>query len=179
MNRHEPHDRPPLAPRAAGFTLIELMVVVAIVGLVASFAIPNLIESRMAANEAAAIETLRSFFTAQQIYRDRDLDQNGIHDYADASGKITAGTPGGVGLLHFDTPDPEQDGYEFGVLEPIPPATALEGFRVIAHPLKYGRTGRRTFIVDETGVIRYTFDDITDDGDVPADLSAWTPIGSN
>src|SRR6476469_6663840 len=65
-----------------GITLIELMIVVAIIGIIAAIAIPNMIRSRMVANEAAAIGTCRAFANAQEIYRRTDWNQDGFREYA-------------------------------------------------------------------------------------------------
>src|SRR5687767_15845594 len=65
-----------------GFTLIELMIVIAIIAIIAAIAIPNLIEARKGANEAAAIGMLRTVTTAQALYREGDKDRDGVLQYA-------------------------------------------------------------------------------------------------
>jgi prepilin-type N-terminal cleavage/methylation domain-containing protein len=86
----------------AGFTLIELMIVVAIIAIIASIAIPKLMSARLSANEAAAISTLRSISSSQaQIQSssaiDTDADGSGEYGYfAELSGtlpmRVNAGT---------------------------------------------------------------------------------------
>jgi prepilin-type N-terminal cleavage/methylation domain-containing protein len=87
-----------------GFTLIELMIVIAIIAIIAAIAIPNLLESRVTANEAAASASLKSgVFPAQVQFQAggyQDLDQDNVGEYAtlralaglDNTNKINAGS---------------------------------------------------------------------------------------
>src|SRR5258705_2176686 len=100
----------------AGFTLIELMIVVAIIAIIAAIAIPRLMSARLAANEAAAISTLRSVATAQSQLQssdavDTDADGAGEYGYfAELSGarplRVTAAglPPAGTGGPHEPFP---------------------------------------------------------------------------
>lgn len=68
-----------------GFTLIELMIVVAIIAIIAAIAVPNLLSSRVAANESNAISTLRNVVSAQAQFQTLgaiDADQDGSGEYA-------------------------------------------------------------------------------------------------
>ena len=81
-------------PRAAGFTLVELLIVVAVIVIIASMAIPNLLSSRLTANESSAIGTLRTIISAQAQAQTRgaiDSDTDGIGEYlylAELSGRV-------------------------------------------------------------------------------------------
>jgi len=71
-----------------GFTLIELMIVVAIIAIIAAIAIPSLLRSRLAANETSAAGALRNIGSTEAAWRQNDADGNGLPDYwtADWSG---------------------------------------------------------------------------------------------
>ncbi|NNF56893.1 MAG: DUF2950 family protein [Rhodothermaceae bacterium] len=83
-----------------GFTLIELMIVIAIIAIIAAIAIPNLLAARLSANETAAIATLRNIISAQAQFQQSgkaDTDDDGTGEYGgfvelsgSAAGRMTA-----------------------------------------------------------------------------------------
>lgn len=106
----------------AGFTLIELMIVVAIIAIIASIAIPKLLSARLAANESAAIATLRSLSSAQaQIQSsaaiDQDADGGGEYGYlAELAGTVPMRINGGLGAA-TDVLNPAVLSTAFGAID--------------------------------------------------------------
>ena len=148
-----------------GFSLIELLIVVAIILIIAAIAIPNLLRSRMAANEASAVGSIRTMNTAAITYS--STYGNGFPPTLAAIGTTGTGVATCVNASLLDTVLTlgTKSGYLFG-LQPgtvanaaTPPAGCTtggfaDGYVVTAKPVTTGTTGQRSFCSDASGVIR-------------------------
>ena len=137
-----------------GFSLIELLIVVVIIGIIAAIAIPNLLAARRSANEGSAQSSMRTLFSAQATYH----STTGAGNYADSLEKLGP-APDGAGLIDSVLKTGTKSGYSF--TEPVvtvadddEPAT----FMMATAPItKSGvtQTGTRAFCVADDGVLRY------------------------
>jgi prepilin-type N-terminal cleavage/methylation domain-containing protein len=84
--------------REKGFTLIELMIVIAIIAIIAAIAIPGLLQSQRASNERNASASLKTLATAEADFRSNDRDGNHVNDFwtADVEGLYTIYPNGGT-----------------------------------------------------------------------------------
>ncbi len=131
--------------RQYGFSLIELLMVVAIIGIIAAIAIPNLLASRRAANESSAISSLRTIGTAQATYRQTI---GGNVNYA--TGLVALG-PTGANLIDDQlgaNAISTKTGYNFTM------TGTANNFSATGDPVSTS-TGVRHFFTNESGVIRF------------------------
>ena len=151
--------------RQKGFSLIELLIVVAIILIIAAIAIPNLIRARIAANQSSAAATLRTLASAAAMYQ--STYQNGYPPNITVLGPATPPNCNTAGLidnvLAAASAAPGKSGYTFGwQIGAVPVAAAPVGcaapgyedmFAVTASPVGLN-TGTTYYCVDGTGVIR-------------------------
>ena len=135
-----------------GFSLIELLIVVAIILIIAAIAIPNLLRSRMAANEASAVGSIRSVNTAAVTYSST-YPSVGYPSSLTVLGPATAATSATSDLIDSVLAAGTKSGYLF-VLAPGT-GTPLTGYSVTGDAVAQNTSGTRGFYSDQSGVIRY------------------------
>lgn len=130
-----------------GFTLIEIMVVVAVIALVAAIAIPNLLRARHNSNEAAAIESVKTLSSMLESYRSAQTPPT----YPAGLALLGSANPSYIpaSLAGATSPRTARQGYYYNYSLVDSNRYTLE-----AIPLTPGTTGTRRFFVDETGVVR-------------------------
>jgi type IV pilus assembly protein PilA len=138
----------------SGFSLIELLIVVAIILIISAIAIPSYMRSRMQANEASAVGSLRMINTAAVTYSSTYVDVGFPPDLVDMGGAnpCTASSTTAC-LLDELVSSGTKSGYSFvWVGDGATPSVA---YTANATPLVVGSSGQRMFCTDQTGVIRF------------------------
>ena len=143
-----------------GFSLIELLIVVAIILIIAAIAIPNLLRSRIAANEASAVGSLRTINTAEITYN-TSYPATGFACSLGVMGPPSGNTPAtstNAGLidstLGCTTQPCTKSGYTF-IVACIGEGNPAVNYETTATPASPGVTGQRYFCSDASGIIKY------------------------
>lgn len=152
--------------RCQGFTVMELLIVGAIVGVLAALAVPRLIRARRAANEAAAIASMRAIYAGQSVFS----SSCGSGGYAQTLEDLSTPPPGrSVGFISPDLAvnGVQKSGYvlnmtsDAGALEILPAGSACNAntsatvslYFAEAHPQAVGATGQPSFAISSLGAI--------------------------
>jgi type IV pilus assembly protein PilA len=149
-----------------GFSLIELLIVVAIILIIAAIAIPNLLRAKMAANEASAVGSLRTINTSCVAY---STSYGTFPTALSNLGPIASGgtaSSTSADLIDSVLSAGSKSGYTFTYT----PANSNQTYTLTATPIAVGQTGQRMFFTDQSGVIRAN---VTGSGATVAS----TPIG--
>jgi prepilin-type N-terminal cleavage/methylation domain-containing protein len=125
-----------------GFTLVEIMIVVAIIALLAAIAIPNLLRARMTSNDALAKATLRAISTAAESF---GTSNNG--NYPGDINSLTTPTPPFLNINYFGISPVA--GYNYGSNAGM----STIGYTITATPVVVGSTGSTNLTITTGGVL--------------------------
>ena len=164
-----------------GFSLIELLIVVVIIGIIAAIAIPNLLASRRASNEGSAIASLRAINTAQMTYKATRGNGNYAGDSSDVT--VVLSELGDDGSIDVILASGIKSGYQFEGLSYVATAGLPAQFYIASEPVTPSgitATGTKDFTISTDGVIYTGPNGSISYSLVTGDLirSGGTPIGN-
>ena len=140
-----------------GFSLVELMIVVAIILIIAAIAIPNLLRARIAANESSAVASIRTLNTSQISYYSTYPTVGfaaGLDKLTGTCTGATIPTSAAACLIDSQLASGTKSGYTFKVVGVGGPPNST--YYAYANPLTQNTTGVRSFCSVPDAVVRYT-----------------------
>jgi len=147
-----------------GFSLIELLIVVAIILIIAAISVPNLLRSRMAANEASAVGSLRTINTACIAY---STTYGGFPSTLSNLGTSGAASSTSADLIDNVLASGTKTGYSFTYTAGAVAGGVISVYSLTASPVVVGQTGQRYFFTDQSAVIRFNVSALATDSDAP------------
>ena len=147
--------------RANGFTLMELLIVMAIITVLMLIAIPSYLNYVRLANETSAIKSVQTISQAQTQYSMQYPSSGYSCTLQALGGDPHSGPPSATSaeILPPDLASGVKSGYQFTITNCIKDTAnggdRVTGFTILAQPLTVGRTGNRTFCSDESGLIKF------------------------
>jgi len=142
--------------RDEGFSLIELLIVVAIILIIAAIAIPNLMKSKMAANQSSAVASLRTINTSEVTYSstyNQGFSSSLAQLAPPSSGSASSSAAGLVDNILGNDPA-TKSGYTFTYSASAAVGGQTPAYTVTASPVTVGTTGQNYYFTDESNVIR-------------------------
>jgi len=158
-----------------GFSLIELLIVVAVILVIAAIAIPNLLRSRAAANQASAVGSLHLLNTAEVTYMttyssysptlgDLGPPDGGLNPVATAAGLLDSILSGGSPAATQSS----KSGYTFIYVPGVSDASGrFYSYSILATPNQVGTSGNTFYYTDQVGVIRENTTAVAGSSDSP------------
>ena len=151
-----------------GFSLIELLIVVAIILIIAAIAIPNMLQARIAANQASAVGSCRTINTALITYAS-------TYNTGYCATLLALGPSGGLptasaaGLLDSVLCAGAKSGYTFTYAAGSVVGGRINSYTLNANPITAGTTGTNFYFTDQSGVIRQNSTGAASASDSPVD----------
>jgi len=132
--------------KSRGFSLLELLIVIAIILVILAVALPGALNAKLNASETVVMREMQTLYQAQALYNSQfgrfasTLRELGPPDAGDPG-------PQAAKIIPRSLASGEKDGYLFAM------TTTPAGYSVNAKPKVFGQTGRRTFYIDEDGIV--------------------------